>query len=80
MASRAKRGVWQRGKWWFIGGGAAGIIALLVILTSALSSSPVSSRDLGVVAPDFTGATSQGEFVLSQQRGNVQLLYFSFPG
>lgn len=31
-------------------------------------------------APDITLATAEGEFRLSQQRGKVLLLYFSFPG
>ena len=31
-------------------------------------------------APDVTLASLDGEFQLTQQRGNVLLLYFSFPG
>ncbi len=31
-------------------------------------------------APDITLNTANGEFRLSQQRGKVLLLYFSFPG
>ncbi len=75
---RPSRGVWARGKLWFIGGGVAGAVALLVVLTSALSGpEPATGREL---APDMVLATANGEFQLSDQRGKVSLLYFSFPG
>ena len=71
-------GLWQRGKGWFVGGGAAGVVALLVVLTSALSGpEPATGRGL---APDVLLATADGTFRLSDQRGEVSLLYFSFPG
>lgn len=84
MAAKAKRirrrhsnyrSAWQRGKWWFISGGIAGAIALLFVLSSSLSG-PIS----GEMAPDITLATAAGEFQLSDRRGEVSLLYFSFPG
>ena len=72
------RGLWQRGKWWFTGGGVAGAVALLVVLTSALSGPEITTG--GEPAPDMVLATANGEFRLSDQRGEVSLLYFSFPG
>ena len=72
------RGLWQRGKWWFTGGGVAGAIALLVVVSLALSAPQIPvSREL---APDIALATADGAFRLSEHRGEVSLLYFSFPG
>jgi len=39
-----------------------------------------NSRAAAEPAPDVTLKTANGEFSLSQQRGKVLLLYFSFPG
>ncbi len=72
------RGLWQRGKWWFTGGADTGAIALLVVLTSTLSGPQAATG--GELAPDMVLATTDGEFQLSEQRGQVSLLYFSFPG
>ena len=72
------RGLWQRGKWWFTGGSVAGAIALLVVLSSALSSPQLPVG--GELAPDIALATADGAFQLSDHRGEVSLLYFSFPG
>ena len=72
------RGLWQRGKWWFTGGGVAGAIALLAVLSFALSTPQIPvGREL---APDIALATADGAFQLSDRRGEVWLLYFSFPG
>ena len=72
------RGLWQRGKWWFTGGGVAGAVALLVVLSSALSNPQLLGG--GELAPDIALATADGAFRLSDHRGEVSLLYFSFPG
>ena len=70
--------LWQRGKWWFTGGGVAGAIALLVVVSLALSAPQIPvGREL---APDIALATADGAFRLSDRRGEVSLLYFSFPG
>ena len=55
MANNAKRrrkargaqspGIWQRGKWWFVGSGIVGALALLVGLTFALSGTEVSGGE-----------------------------------
>ena len=75
---RPARGLWRRGKGLFIGGGAAGAVALLVVLTSFLSVPEPAIG--GGLAPDILLATADGAFRLSDQRGKVSLLYFSFPG
>jgi hypothetical protein len=41
---------------------------------------PGAGSSVGKVAPDLTLATLDGGFRLSEQRGKVVLLYFSFPG
>ena len=80
--------LWQRRKWWFVGGGFAGAMALLTALTFALSGPEATDRTVDVgaapvsadAAPDMTLATLDGDFRLSENRGEVLLLYFSFPG
>ena len=74
---RAKSSGWRRrfflaGSLLFIGG----IVAYGLFATDLLGG----SRAAGEPAPDVTLNTADGEFRLSQQRGKVLLLYFSFPG
>ncbi len=54
----------------------AAIVAYGLFVTDLLGG----SRAAGEPAPDVTLNTANGEFRLSQQRGKVLLLYFSFPG
>ena len=54
----------------------AGIMAYGLFITDLLGG----SRAAGEPAPDVAVNTAMGEFRLSQQRGKVLLLYFSFPG
>ena len=77
--------LWQRGKWWLVGGGLAAGLALLVALTFAFGGPErpeITGEELGLAnaAPDMTLATLDGVFRLSENRGEVLLLYFSFPG
>lgn len=39
-----------------------------------------AAQAAGQPAPDVSMSTANGEFRLSQQRGKVLVLYFSFPG
>ena len=94
MASKSKRragphkpstGIWERRKWWFVGAAAVGAIVLLAVLTSILSgpdTPEITGQEFGLseTAPDMTLVTLDGEFRLSENRGKVVLLYFSFPG
>ena len=72
----------QRRTWWFIGAGLIVAVALSVGLTFAFSGPQV--RESGLVsanpAPDMTLATLSGDFQLSENQGEVLVLYFSFPG
>ena len=67
---------------WFIGAGLTTAIALLVALTFAFSGPQAQESELGLanLAPDMTLATLDGEFRLSENQGDVLVLYFSFPG
>ncbi len=71
-----------RKSWWFIGGGLIAAIALLVGLTFAFSGPQVRESGLGLAnpAPDMTLTTLSGDFQLSENQGEVLVLYFSFPG
>ena len=73
-----EQSLWQWRKAWFIGGGVAGAIGLLAVLISALSGPETTAG--GEPAPDIALATADGAFRLSDHRGEVSLLYFSFPG
>ena len=86
-AGRNKRssGIWERRKWWFVGAAAVGAIALLAVLTPMLSGPDIpeiagQEFRTSETAPDMTLVTLDGEFRLSENRGKVLLLYFSFPG
>ena len=72
----------DRRSWWFIGGGLIAAVALLVGLTFAFSGPQTRESGLGLAnpAPDITLATLSGDFQLSENRGEVLVLYFSFPG
>ena len=68
--------------WLFIGGGLVAVVVLLVGLTLAFSGPQVRESELGLANPatDMTLAALSGEFQLSEHKGEVLLLYFSFPG
>ena len=80
-AQTAAPGLWRRRKWWFLGGASAAGMTLLVALTLALSGPEATELtvELGA-APDVVLATLDGDFRVSENRGEVLLLYFSFPG
>lgn len=61
----------------------AGSLALIVgLLAYGLFAIGVggAAQAAGQPAPDVSVSTANGEFRLSQQRGKVLVLYFSFPG
>jgi len=67
---------WRRLFW-------AGSVALLLGLVAyglVATGLPGGSKAAGGLAPDVRLNTADGEFRLSQQRGKVVVLYFSFPG
>ncbi len=72
----------NRKSWWLIGGGLTAAVALLVGLTFAFSGPQARESELGPAnpAPDMTLATLSGDFQLSENQGEVLVLYFSFPG
>ena len=75
-------GLWQRGKWFFIGGGVAGGIALLTVLTFVLAGPEPTGRE-GLVRADsvsdqldFQITLYQGEDIL----GSRELSFASLLG
>ena len=56
-----------------------GIVASVLLAGGLFSSgeTPEAERE---VAPDFTLPTTEGTFTLSEQTGNVVILYFAIPG
>jgi hypothetical protein len=61
----------------------AGRLALIVgLLAYGLFATGAggAAQAAGQPAPDVSVSTANGEFRLSQQRGKVLVLYFSFPG
>ena len=64
--------------------GALGILGLgigaSVLLAGGLFSSGETPEAEREVAPDFTVPTTEGTFTLSEQTGNVVVLYFAIPG
>ncbi len=76
---RASQRHGSRGAWILLAGG--GVFVLGVLLASFLAIAVNRGEDVrGESAPDITVATTNGEFTLSQHRGKVVALYFSFPG
>ncbi len=74
---------------WRLPSGSAILITTLLLAacsdTSTGSTAPVSSKPViaasGLVAPDFSVSTGQNSaFSLSDHKGDVVVLYFSFPG
>ena len=53
------------------------VVASIVLASGLLQKSGQTNGDL---APDITLATTEGNFHMSEQRGNVVVLYYSFPG
>jgi len=89
MSARAKRRQATRGRSSsirksFIWVGVLGLVLVIVvsglfaasIWLGSLEGGPVSTEP----AADITLATEAGDFQLSDLRGQVVLLYFSFPG
>ncbi len=88
MSARAKRPQATRGRSSsirkrLIWGGVLGLI-LVIVVSGLFAASRLGSPEERSVsaepAADITLATEAGEFQLSDLRGQVVLLYFSFPG
>ena len=62
------------------------VVGLLLVLAVVVSVVLVSGLLRGsglakhILAPDITVATTEGDFSISEQRGSVIVLYYSFPG
>lgn len=75
----------SKGKWLILAGPLL-FLAFAAYVGLSLYSNPGGGtpQSSGAVdrpsAPDITVATTAGDYRLSQQRGKVVVLYFSFPG
>ena len=56
------------------------IATVSLIASSLLTNSGTESTASYELAPDIAVATAAGNFQLSDHRGKVVVLYFSFPG
>ena len=60
-----------------------GLVSILVVLVSVVLAGGLlqgCGQAKGDIAPDITLATTEGDFRISEQRGSVVVLYYSFPG
>jgi hypothetical protein len=57
-----------------------GMILVGLFASNSLTKKPTEVSYTAQAAPDIVLATADGEFRLSQQKGKVLVLYFSFPG
>ncbi len=60
-----------------------GLVFVLAVVVSVVLASGLlqgSGQAKGDLAPDITLATTEGDFRISEQRGSVVVLYYSFPG
>lgn len=78
--TRRQRDRKRRGRGWLVA--LAGALFILVVIGVSLFSTGLlgSQEAVAEQAPDLALATLQGDFRLSQERGNVVVLYFSFVG
>ena len=71
---RQSPGVWQRGRWWFIGAAIAGAIAVTIVLTYAFSGpeatggETIARSDSGSSAYDFPVDHYQGDDVIGSEK------------
>ncbi len=79
--AKARSGFIRRRLFWSVAASLALVTAAFSLFASGLLTSsgtePTASYEL---APDIVVATAAGSFQLSDQRGKVVVLYFSFPG
>jgi hypothetical protein len=60
-----------------------GVIVILAFVVSVVLAGGLlkgSGKAKGDIAPDITLATTEGDYRISEQRGSVVVLYYSFPG
>lgn len=59
-----------------------GIVVVVAVVSLVLVNGLLqkSGKTEGAIAPDITLSTRAGDFRLFEQRGNVVVLFYSFPG
>lgn len=74
QASRRRRGL----LWALVGG--IGLFVAWLVIANPLTSTSKNVQSAAEPAPDITLMTKQGDYRLSDQKGQVVALYFSFVG
>ncbi len=60
--------------------GVLGVLVAWLVISNPLPSTSASVQVAAEPAPDITLMTKQGDYRLSEQKGEVVALYFSFVG
>ncbi len=77
---KARSGFIRRRLFWSVVASLALVTAAFSLFASGLLTGPGTETTVKEPAPDIALATAAGNFQLSDQRGKVVVLYFSFPG
>jgi cytochrome oxidase Cu insertion factor (SCO1/SenC/PrrC family) len=79
--ANARSGFIRRRLFWSVAASLALVTAAFSLFASGLLTSSGSEPTVRYeIAPDIALATAAGNFQLSDHRGKVVVLYFSFPG
>ncbi len=65
---------------WAVLAGALGLFVAWLVISNPLPTANNGQFFVAEAAPDITLTTQQGEYRLSEQKGEVVALYFSFVG
>jgi len=77
---QSRRASWPGASRFLWMGGLLFVLAVVVSVVLAGGLLKGSGQAHGDLAPDITLATTEGDFRISEQRGSVVVLYYSFPG
>ena len=79
LAERKKQTSRRRRVLWAVVG-VLGVLVAWLVISNPLPSTSGSVQVAAQPAPDITLVTNQGDYRLSEQKGEVVALYFSFVG
>ncbi len=79
LAERKKQTARRRRMLWAVVG-VLGVLVAWLVISNPLPSTSGSVQVAAEPAPDITLITNQGDYRLSEQKGEVVALYFSFVG
>lgn len=79
QAERKKQTARRRRMLWAVVG-VLGVLVAWLVISNPLPSTSKNIQVAAEPAPDITLVTNQGDYRLSEQKGEVVALYFSFVG